>query len=88
MTKDSQRSGKSSGWHLLGPEFDSQWERIFRAWVKKNPLVVPRPLLVNVSCSSPSDWVVAEWAVVASPLVMGGQGSEIFSTGTSGSATS
>jgi hypothetical protein len=31
---------------------------------------------------------VAEWAVDADPLVMGGQGSGIFSTGTSGSATS
>jgi hypothetical protein len=35
--KDSQRNGKSSEWHLLGPEFDSQWERIFGPWVKKSP---------------------------------------------------
>jgi hypothetical protein len=27
--KGSQRSGKSSGWHLLGPEFDFQWEHFF-----------------------------------------------------------
>jgi hypothetical protein len=60
FSKDSQRNDKSFGWHLLGPEFDAQWERISEAWIKKNPLVVPRPLSGYVSCSSPSGWVVAE----------------------------
>jgi hypothetical protein len=30
----------------------------------------------------PPAWAVAEWAVVVGPLVMGGQGSEVFSIGT------
>jgi hypothetical protein len=37
FSKDSQRNDKSFGWHLLGPEFDAQWERISEAWVKKIP---------------------------------------------------
>jgi hypothetical protein len=86
--KDSQRNGKSSGWHLLGPEFDSQWERIFEPWVKKNPIDVPHPLSGYVSCSPPSDWDVAKWTVLAGPLVMGGQGSGIFSACVSRSSTS
>jgi hypothetical protein len=36
------------------------------------------PLSIYVSCLPPSSWVVADWAVVAGPLVMGGQGSVIF----------
>jgi hypothetical protein len=35
-----------------------------------------------MSCASPSGWAVAEWTVDAGPLVMGGQGSGIFSAGT------
>jgi hypothetical protein len=35
-----------------------------------------------MSCAPPSGWTVAEWTVDAGPLVMGGQGSGIFSTGT------
>jgi hypothetical protein len=34
-----------------------------------------------MSCASPSGWAIAEWTVDANPLVMGGQGSEIFSAG-------
>jgi hypothetical protein len=30
----------------------------------------------------PFGWTVAEWTVDADPLVMGGQGSKIFSAGT------
>jgi hypothetical protein len=36
------------------------------------------PLSIYVSCLPPSSWVIADWAVVAGPLVMGGQGSVIF----------
>jgi hypothetical protein len=35
-----------------------------------------------MSCAPPSGWAVAEWTVDVGPLVMKGQGSEIFSTGT------
>jgi hypothetical protein len=37
LPKDSQRNGKSSGWHLLGPEFDFQWEQISGHGLKKIP---------------------------------------------------
>jgi hypothetical protein len=37
---------------------------------------------VTVSCVPPFGWTVAEWTVDADPLVMGGQGSKIFSAGT------
>jgi hypothetical protein len=40
--KDSQRNGKRSKWHLLGPKFNSQWERAFGAWIKKIPLAALR----------------------------------------------
>jgi hypothetical protein len=35
-----------------------------------------------MSCAPPSGWAVAEWTVDAGKLVMGGQGSGIFSAGT------
>jgi hypothetical protein len=35
-----------------------------------------------MSCAPPFSWAVAEWTVDAVPLVMGGQGSEIFSAET------
>jgi hypothetical protein len=35
-----------------------------------------------MSCAPPSGWAVAESTVDAGPLVMGGQGSGIFSAGT------
>jgi hypothetical protein len=84
----TQRSGKSSIWHLLGPEFDSSASEYSVLRLKKIPLVVPHPLLGYVSCSPPSGWAIAEWTVVADPLVMEGQGSGIFSTETSGFMTS
>jgi hypothetical protein len=34
-----------------------------------------------MSCAPPSGWAVAEWTVDAGLLVMGGQGSGIFSAG-------
>jgi hypothetical protein len=37
---------------------------------------------VAMSCAAPSSWAIAEWTVDASPLVIGGQCSGIFSTGT------
>jgi hypothetical protein len=54
----------------------------------KNPLVVSLPLLGYVSCSPPSNWVVAEWVVVAGPLVIGSQGLGIFLAYMSRSSTS
>jgi hypothetical protein len=35
-----------------------------------------------MSCAPPSGWAVAKWTVDAGLLVMGGQGSGIFLTGT------
>jgi hypothetical protein len=53
----------------------------FQALGLKNSLTMPRPLSGYVSCLPLSGWAVVEWAVVAGPLVMGGQGSGIFSPG-------
>jgi hypothetical protein len=85
----SHHGGKSSGWHILDLEFDSQWERIFRARVKKiSSLYLVRSPVNYVSCWSPSGWAVVDWTVVTVSLVMGGQGSRIFSIETSDFTTS
>jgi hypothetical protein len=54
----------------------------------KNPLAVPRPLSGYDSCTPPSSRAIAEWAVVADPLVMGGKALGVFLIGTSDSETS
>jgi hypothetical protein len=80
---------KDSKWHLSGPGFDSQREQISRLELKKSPCcALPALELWCHVFHPPALGGVAEWAVDADPLVMGGQGSGIFSTGTSGSATS
>jgi hypothetical protein len=49
MPRVARSVGLVFRWHLLGPEFDSQWERIdsqwerILGWVKKPPSPVPIP---------------------------------------------
>jgi hypothetical protein len=54
----------------------------FLGLVKKIPLLCPIRSRVTISCSPPSGWAVAEWTVDAGPLVMGCQGSGVFSART------
>jgi hypothetical protein len=54
----------------------------FSGLVKKIPFLCLIRSRVTMSCAPPSGWAVAEWIVDAGPLVMGGQGSGIFSAGT------
>jgi hypothetical protein len=54
----------------------------FSGLVKKIPSLCPNRSRVTMSCVPPSGWTVAESTVDAALLVMGGQGSGIFSDGT------
>jgi hypothetical protein len=50
--------------------------------VKKIPSLCLIHSRVLSSACQPLAWAIAKWALVADPLVMGGQGSGVFSTGT------
>jgi hypothetical protein len=54
----------------------------FSGLVKKIPSLCPIRSRVAMSCVPSFGWAVVEWTVDVDPLVMEGQGLEIFSVGT------
>jgi hypothetical protein len=70
------------GFHVAhpGPRFDPPRGE-FLSLVKKIPSCSIR-YRVTMPCAPPSGWAVAEWTTDAGLLVIGGQGSGIFSART------